>query len=314
MYLFQSLELISYQNVLLNIEETKQFCLELFIDEPFHIFEHNYLHVVTNLTYNGETFIVRGQNWMGIVTIDNNSNEFIIFSPKFILEPGLTLDKIRNVLKENNRKIRIKNVSLSWINKYNLKESNLKLVIRSKKEAIYDVDLLTKLSGKDFANLRNTRNYYISKNKLSFKKTEETNKKDLEKIIETWKQAQFHKYTKNRFQKEAHVYNQTIKYLSQEQDIVFQLCYFEEYPVGFFLFFKNPTDKNGVIYALKGINNVSLGGKHGITDAIYLHVFSLAKNYGILKLNDGELGEFGTAQHKMTFKPSQFLSSFDLIE
>jgi hypothetical protein len=44
-----------------------------------------------------------------------------------------------------------------------------------------------------------------------------------------------------------------------------------------------------------------------------MHAFRLANEFGISKLNDGELGtELGTRLHKMKFGPTLFLKSFDI--
>jgi len=51
----------------------------------------------------------------------------------------------------------------------------------------------------------------------------------------------------------------------------------------------------------------------GVSDATYCYCFEKSQKMGIKYLNDGELGtEIGTREHKLHFKPSTFLKSFDV--
>jgi hypothetical protein len=245
-------------------------------------------------------------------------NEVCIFSPKLL--PDDLVDLMSRLEKTVKLKIKILNVSKYWIDRnYKLLVDCLKnpqIVERSKEEAVYSVELLTDLSGKEFGKLRITRNQLLVTNKIVFREVNSSEDLNLAKtLVYKWNQCQGYKYEKNKLDKEIFVLEKIFEIKKICNTVRMMIGEVEQRVVSLTIFFRSPNFiKYGINYLLKGINRVDDGGTHGVSDATYLHVVESFKRVGCEYINDGELGtEEGTRQHKLRFKPVEFYQSFDVV-
>jgi len=295
------------------------FICNLYEKEEKPIFEHSPYHVLSYLQYGNKLFGVVG-NFGATILVVGKTDQFL-FTPK-VLDYKEFYQLVKSILTLFSREsLMIRNVSESWLRsftghfgtKQNLK---IKVIPRSKEEAIYSVDLLTLMPGKEFSKLRQTRNKLLNKGLLSFR--EIVGKKDLSdslKVLDKWNQVQGYKYTKKKINKEKYVLERFFSLRDKFDHVVFGIGYIGDKPLSVYLMYRIPKKPNyGTIYILKGINRKSEGGRHGISDATYCYCFFQAKKWGIKFINDGELGsEVGTRVHKLGFKPIEFLKSFDVL-
>lgn len=299
-----------------NFDLEKKFVESLYTNEPFPIFEQNIFHVLSYLSFKNTIYGVSGTFGRTIVCISDEKTVFL-FTP-VILNYNDFIDfidflKIRFVQSE----VKIQNVSEKFIK--NVIEFTgkhyYKVIVRSPEEAVYDVDLLTKLEGKSFSGLRQSKNKLLNNSLLKFENISEVNFDRSIAFLTKWQKYQGFKYFKNKYEKEKALYSKFI-YLSQlDHSLIFQIGSVNNADLSIVALIKSCLKKDwGIIYVLKGLNRKEQGGLHGITDATYCYIFGKAKSMGIKYLNDGEMGsEDGTRNHKLRFKPVMFLKSFDLI-
>lgn len=289
------------------------FINSLYSKEPYPVFEHNKYHILSYLKFNNELFAVENKYWKSILISQESKNK--LFTPMIV-----NVSEFINDLKTSNiESLEIINVSQEWI-KNNFAElknnfNKVDLISRSKEEAVYDLDVLSELSGSQFAKLRNTKNKLITNQKLIFKKL--NTQEDLEQakeLINIWNLIQGYKYSKDKKEKEKYVLECLVSESVNDKNLIVEMGFVEGKPLCIVVYFLSPThDKWSEIYMVKGINRTSDQGLHGISDAAYLHVFNELKKMGAKYANDGELGsEEGTRNHKLRFQPCMFLQSFDL--
>jgi hypothetical protein len=301
-------EVFGYSTILEN------FLRDIYINEKVQIFEHNIFHVIGYLGYEHKIYTVGGDKFQSLILIRGNTISF--FTPN-ISDWKEFLDLIvdfKNVFP--SFKIKIQNVSLNWIeeNKNHI-PVDFDIIPRSAEEAVYDVDTLVQLKGAQFSNLRNLKNKLASDGYIIFRNAKKDDFSTIKAFLQKWQDTQGYKYQKDKFEKELFSYQTAIKLIeSSHGSICFDLGYFDNKLVCLCLLLRSDLKKEwGVLYSIKGLNHSDNGGVRGASDSAYMHAFRLANEFGISKLNDGELGtELGTRLHKMKFGPTLFLKSFDI--
>lgn len=286
----------------------QNFIRDLYASEPSPVFEFSSYHILSYLSFNSELYGIETDFGKSIVVVKNGSQIFL-FTPKINnIYNFKSWVKLAGCIKG------ILNISENWLTKYS-KYLKGDLVIRSSNEAIYDVQLLNNLHGKEFTKLRNCRNKLLNNNQLLFQKVSSTNFKDAISVLEKWQLSQGGRYQKNKFEKEKYLFLKFLELSKQTGELVFEIGYINKIPLSVCAFHKVEWKKDwGTIYLVKGINRASDGGIHGVSDATYCHVFNIANKWHLKLLNDGELGsEEGTKSHKLGFKPVYFLKSFDIL-
>lgn len=283
------------------------FINELYINEPYPIFEFSLYHVLSYLSI--DVNIVGIKTKFGSAIFLKKKNDHMLFTPK-----------INNVIlfKEWIDKYSINkiiNVSKNWIDRYS-EELNFEIVPRSKAEAVYDVNLLSKLDGGNFIKLRQVKKKLLENNLIRFVKVDKYNLKDAYDVLDCWQKTQGVKYKKNKYLKEKFLYYKMLNLTQYYPDLSFEIGYINSKPLSVCIIHKVDWKKQwGIIYLIKGINRKKDGGVHGVSDATYLHLIKSAKDWNLKFLNDGELGfEKGTREHKLRFQPINFLASYDLIK
>lgn len=290
-----------------SFSQDQMFITSLFSSEDKPVFEFSSFHVLSYLAFDHRVYGLRASFGQAVLLVDH-------FDAAKLFTPSVNdIDLFQDWLHQNRNVKQITNVSESWISKHgNFIQGETR--VRSAHEAIYDVDTLNRLEGKDFANIRNSKNKLISGDILQFRDVSESNLPDAIAVLTKWQTVQGHKYEKNKYDKERFTYHQLLHLTKQTKNLLFQIGYINSDPVSVFALHKVEWKPNwGVIYLAKGINRASDGGTHGVTDATYCHIFDRANKQGLIYLNDGELGtEQGTRKHKLNFKPVNFLKSFDI--
>lgn len=302
----------------MELAETIKFINELYSQEPDPIFEQNWLHILSYTSF---------QNTLSYETLESGSfiqiftpeHKSITFTP-FIQNPSFW-DEL--VLFHNNlllSQIFIQNVSEHWLatqsDYLNTHFAGaVEYIPRSKEEVVYDIDRLTALEGGHYSNLRHIRNKLVINGGLSFEKISQVNLDNALHILHIWQRVQGEKYIKNKLEKELSVLEKMVDFQHIYPQLQCVLAYFEQRPVGVIVFFTVPTFPTwGEIYMVKGINKTTNGGVRGVSDGLYLYAFQQLKNMGCLYCNDGEMGyEEGTRAHKLSFQPSRYLKSFDIV-
>ncbi|OGY12212.1 MAG: hypothetical protein A3A58_00565 [Candidatus Blackburnbacteria bacterium RIFCSPLOWO2_01_FULL_41_27] len=288
----------------------------LFAKEPFPIFEHSSYHVLSYLSYESKVFFLAGEFGQTILVLRDDN--FFLFSP--LVKDDKEFNQFIECFFEqfNYKKLLIQNISQFWLDSFVndpiFSIWNLEVHPRSKEEVVYDVELLTELKGKEFAKLRNTRNKFLNK-VMHFNAVNSSNLEDVLTVLENWQRYQGFKYSKNRYEKEQFSLRKFAEYFAGLDRFCFEVGYVEEVPLCIVAMHKNNNNVDfGTLYIIKGLNKSEAGGIHGISDAAYCYCFKKAKEMGLKYLNDGELGhEEGTRQHKLRFKPVQFLKSYDVV-
>ncbi len=280
----------------------------LYINETDPIFEFSSYHVLSYLSFETEVYYLESDFGKSILLTRNNG-EIELFTP--LVED---LQKFLLWLEQSNIVKKILNVSQKWHDKYSNK-INGKVISRSENEVIYDVNLLNELSGGSFSGMRQARNKLLNNDVLTFNQINNSNLSDALSVLEKWQNVQGMKYQKNKLDKEKFVYSKFNEFVKQTTDLYFCIGYVDKKPLSVAVLHRVEWKNNwGVIYLIKGINRVTDGGIHGVTDATYYHIFQMAKRWNLNYLNDGELGnEEGTREHKLRFKPVKFLKSYDIL-
>lgn len=299
-----------------DFEVEKRFVESLYINEQYPIFEQNIFHVLSYLSFRNTIYGVSGGFGKTLVCI-SDENKVFLFTPVVNKHKDFIdfVDLLRISFKQDE--VLIQNVSERWIEKISkfYKKHQYKILPRSIEEAVYDVDLLTKLEGKKFAGLRNSKNRLLNKGLLKFDVVSETNLGNCLEFLTKWQKYQGFKYTKNKYEKEKFVYTELLHLSQLDKNLLFQVGVVDDTTLSVVALIRSNIRTDwGIIYELKGLNRKNEGGIHGITDATYCHIFEKAKSIGLKYLNDGELGaEEGTRNHKLRFEPITFLKSFDVV-
>lgn len=295
-----------------------EFINSLYVKENMPVFEHSPYHVLSYLTFQNKLYAIKGCFGKAIVVSDNN--HFWLFTPMVKSFPKFEEFIFSLVSNSETRKVEIKNVSEQWLENFREKASKslikkTEVKERSKEEAIYDTDLLCELPGKDFAKLRNKRNKLLNKGTLVLQKVDKNNLNDALFVLKKWSETQGYKYSKNKYEKEVFVLKSFLEISLKDRNLILRTGYINHEPLSICAFHKVKNKPSwGIIYLIKGINRPTDGGLHGVSDATYCYCFFKARQMGIKRLNDGELGsEKGTREHKLRFKPVMFLKSLDLV-
>lgn len=280
---------------------------------PHILYGHNIIYVVGNLQFKGSTYYLTNPNISAFLVISDNGIQ--IFSPS-VPDNHNWYEEFVNLCIEFELDLTIIHADEQWPIKSGIAENNMwQITARSQSEAIYDVDLLNKLAGKDFAKLRLVRNKLVDSGMIQFENIE-TAEPVLE-LLKNWNTIQGGKYSKNKFEQEAFILKTMIEFKKQYPDAPAYLKYgrLGEKIISYCLFSILPQDPDyGVIHTLKGINRPEAGGVYGASDATYLYVFKYLQEKGVKYINDGELGsEQGTREHKLRFMPVRFNKSYDLL-
>lgn len=296
----------------LTAQEMGGILAELGSKSPRILYGHNLIYIVGNLQFKGDTYYFTGPEISAFLVI--NSHEIQLFSPS-VPDNRAWCEKLANLSSEFELDLKVTHVNEEWPTKSRITEDNAwQIIFRSQAEAIYDLDLLNGLSGKEFAKLRLVRNKFVDSGAMQFEDI--TVAETIAELLKTWNAIQGDKYSKNKFEQEIFILNALIKFKEQYPDTpVYLKCgRFEEKIVSYCLFSILPQDQEyAVMHTLKGINKTESGGTHGASDATYLYVFKYLKGKGVKYINDGELGsEPGTREHKLRFMPVQFNKSYDL--
>lgn len=290
------------------------FIKNLYSDEPSPIFEHNHYHILSYLHFQSKILGVDFKSGSTILVIEDN--KLIFFTPKSKDIKKLILEFASLSRNLNFSEVCILNLSKYQLTRWqkNIQGLNSKIIPRSKEEVVYDAIRLSKLPGKDFAKIRNTRNKLLINRKLDFIDIDQDNIKKAFDVVDLWDKIQGHKYKKKKVDKEKYVIKTLSKFAEEDKNIKVQLAISGNKTLGVIIFFLIPNWKEwGEIYMVKGINRALEGGIRGVSDASYLNIFEEFNKKSILWINDGELGsEPGTRKHKMRFQPVNFLQSFDI--
>lgn len=299
------------------IETSSQTFTRLWRYEPYPIFEHNIVHVYTNLKTKGEIFYFEHSGKTYITCF--REGKFGLFAP-----PLTDYKTIVTIVKElanfnSDGMVEIKNVSKWWLDDFLTKippeDQNIWFwQSRSKEEAVYDLDYLVKLEGKNLATIRSARNRLLDSGKLQFQLLGYDNLKDALLVRHRWQKIQGGRYKKNRSIQEI----ASLEFFAKNNKIesyLTEIGYLDGIPVSFFASFLPATHPTWAInYLIKGLNRPREGGIRGVSDATYLQMFRTLHKRGIKYLNDGELGyEPGTRSHKLHFAPVMYLQSFDMF-
>lgn len=280
---------------------------------PHILYGHNIIYIVGNLQFKGSTYYFTNPNISAFLVISNH--EIQIFSPA-IPDNRKWYEEFAQICIESGSDLKIIHVDEQWPIKSGIVEDNMwQITARSQSEAIYDVDLLNKLAGKDFAKLRLVRNKLVNSGIIQFENIEVA--EPVLDLVKTWNAVQGSKYSKNKFNQEASILKTMVEFKKQYPDApVYMKCgRLGKKIISYCLFSILPQDSDyTVIHTLKGINRPEEGEVHGASDATYLYVFKYLQEQGVKYINDGELGsEQGTREHKLRFMPVRFNKSYDLI-
>lgn len=296
----------------LTAQEIGDILVKLGSKSPRILYGHNLIYIVGNLQFKGNTYYFTGPEISAFLVV--NSHEIQLFSPS-VPDNRAWYEKLANLSFEFGLDLKITHVNEEWPTKSGITKDNAWQVIpRSQAEAVYNLDLLNELPGKEFAKLRIVRNKLVDSGAMQFEDI--TVAEPISELLKTWNAIQGDKYSKNKFEQEAFILNTLIKFKEQYPDapIYLKRGRFEERIVSYCLLSILPQDQEyAVIHTLKGINKTESDGIHGASDATYLYVFKYLKGKGVKYINDGELGsELGTKEHKLRFMPVQFNKSYDL--
>ncbi|MCJ7805298.1 DUF2156 domain-containing protein [Patescibacteria group bacterium] len=295
-----------------------EFLTNLYSKEKKHIFEHSPYHVLSYLRFKNQLYGISGR--FGSLVLVSRKDDKFLFTPR--IDDFKSFELFIKAIKRSLgvTKIEIRNVSEQWLQSFLVNVSNvakrgMSVKERSREEAIYDVDLLCELRGKDFAGIRQSRNKLLNSGSIQFKPFTKISLKDGVGVLNKWQKVQGWKYVKERIEKEKYVLARFFDFSRLTKNVLCGVGYYKEVPLSILVMHLVPNgEKSGTIYLLKGINRPSDGGTHGISDATYCYAFLRAKEMGIKYLNDGELGtEEGTRRHKLNFKPIEFLKSYDVL-
>ncbi len=289
----------------------------LYTNEPYPIFEHNWLHVLTYKRFRVQLYWVECNDFTTVL-IDNDS-ELILFTPRIYGNISKFIDYVKHLQAHRNKHLaRIENVSKPWINNYgNTLVNKLQglILTRSPEEAVYSTSLLTTLHGKAFKHLRYVKRKLSSDHKLLITDVTNKNIEQALSVYETWMEVQGSKYSKNKYTKERYILTELVANRQIFDNIYMKLATYDGKPVGVSIYFASPTHRGwGQVYTIKGINRASDGGVHGLSDYLYLRAFTdLLNEQSVTYINDGELGvEQGTREHKLRFRPINYLQSYDI--
>lgn len=286
---------------------------EISSKSPDILYGHSIIYIVGNLQFKGSTYYFTNPNISAFLVISDH--EIQIFSPA-IPDNRKWYEEFVQLCLESGLSLKIIHVNEQWpIRSEIVEDSMWQVTARSQAEAVYDVDLLNKLAGKDFAKLRLVRNKLVDSGMIQFENIETA--EPIWELLKSWNAVQGSKYSKNKFDQEAFILKTMIEFKKQYSDApVYLKCgRLEEKIISYCLFSILPQDPDyGVIHTLKGINRPEEGGVHGASDATYLYVFKYLREKGVKYINDGELGsEQGTREHKLRFMPVRFNKSYDLL-
>lgn len=289
----------------------------IFSVEPFPIYEHNWQHIFSYASFRSKIYLLQYHDFYSISIM--KYGKIYLFTPYF-----QNIESFQYVVEFfKNKKydlLKILNVSENWINNFNLYNHKHKIVIthRSQNEALYSVDLLSDLKGKQFTELRQTRNRVLKKQVIFFKKINRANLSDCFYLIDQWHKVQGSKYLKNKVNKEKFTVKRFLNFLDSgslcDSNSFCRVSYFSDKPIGYCLSFIHPSNRNYLIcYTVKGINKINEGGFRGTSDSLYLKIVDFCRNNNVKYINDGDLGlEKGTIKHKEKFRPINYLKSFDV--
>lgn len=280
---------------------------------PHILYGHNIIYIVGNLQFKGSTCYFTNPNISAFLVISGHGIQ--IFSPS-VSDNSNWYEEIVYLCIELGMDLKIIHTDERWpIDSGIVKDNMWQIIPRSQSEAIYDIDLLNKLAGKDFAKLRLVRNKLVDSGVIQFENIK-TAESTLE-LLKTWNATQGVKYSKDKFEQEAFILKTIVEFKKQYPDVpVYLKCgRLGEKIISYCLFSILPQNSDyAVIHTLKGINKPEAGGVHGASDATYLHVFKYLQEKGVKYINDGELGsEQGAKEHKLRFMPVRFNKSYDLL-
>lgn len=283
----------------------------LYLDEPVPIYEHNALHILGYLAY-GKDDLLRLQSPNAEAVLANELGKLTIFTPHLLTQNLNWIEQISDIYEPEV--IVIQNVSEHWYMKNADKFTGFESVPRSEHEVVYSTRVLTELTGKNFAKLRQTRNRLLSSGHLSFQSIHDDNMADALDLIRKWNAVQGYKYQKDKEQKEVYVVETFLSLCKLSDNYYGEIGYIDGVAQSLTIYLvSNRNPRWGIIYLLKGNNRQEDGGVRGATDATYLYVVSKLRSMGVEYINDGDLGkEKGTIEHKLRFKPVRELKSFDL--
>jgi len=299
-----------------------QFVAGLYGTEEKPIFEHSGFHVLSHLRFGSVVWGIEGGEgkWKGVAVL--REGRVFLFTPAIENHKMFTRFLGGFQAKLGVPELEIQNVSKQWTALFEKHTVNFfppswrySLHPRSKEEVVYDAKLLHELRGKEFEKLRNSKNKLLKRGTLAFRAVRRENLSDALHVLEAWQEEQGYKYAKNRYAKEQYTVERFCELAEQFPDILFEIGYGEGKPLSMCILHRTEQAKQwGVIYLVRGLNRRVEGGMHGVSDATYCHCFDRAYEWGIKFLNDGELGsEYGTREHKLRFKPVEFLQSFDIV-
>lgn len=280
---------------------------------PHILYGHNIIYVVGNLQFKGSTYYFTNRDVSMFLVI--GEHEIQMFSPS-IPDDCKWYEDFAQICVEFGLDLKIIHVDEQWpIRSGIIEDSKWQITARSQSETIYDINVLNKLAGKDFAKLRLVRNKLIDSGMIQFENIESA--ESILDLLKTWNDVQGSKYSKNKFEQETFILKTMVDFEKQYPDApVYLKCgRLGEVIISYCLFSILPQDPDyAVIHTLKGINRQEAGGVHGASDAAYLYVFKYLQEKGVKYVNDGELGsEQGTREHKLRFMPVRFNKSYDLI-
>lgn len=292
-------------------------CLDkIFVDEPLPVFEHSAYHISSYFLHGRQLYFTNTNDWQGVVGVDDQT--IIIFSPIIISSDIFLIFLKELVLKFPSYSIRVNNVSDYWIKKNSewVNADEYKVVERSKEEVIYNLPPLVELSEDYLSDLGRLKRKLLDSSVLTFCSLTSHTLPDACRVARKWQETQGTKYAKNKLEKELFVLEQFVIFANKFPTEVFSsVGYINDEPVSYQLAFIHTNFTNYAIsYSLKGLNREGEGGRAGVSDATYYQVFGEAFKRGAVFLNDGELGvEPGTRRHKLKFRPSQFIKSYDIL-
>lgn len=284
-------------------------------DKQCLLFEHNFLHVIAGLLFSNDLYLITYPTWSAIAAVDNDKKVIQILYPKFT-DSGIFISDLlslrQKLTKESTLKILYLNeCDVACLQSFIINNQYLSLKPRSKNEAIYSVDILNELKGQHFSNLRNLKNKIAKDKDWKFVSVNERNISSVFDLQSKWQESQGLKYKNKKGDRERFLYKTIIQKFRNDTNCYFELCLYKDVPVGLFVLWRI-DDEWAVLYHSKGLNQNIQGGVKGASNALYLRVFDIAYKLGLKFINDGELGEPGSASHKIGFLPIYFIKSFDL--
>lgn len=168
----------------------------IFKCEPYPIYEQNWQHIFSYIKFESNIYILKKNDFTSVCFKKNK--KYVMFSPYFTNIESLKSAIIFIKNKNNENVVKIINISEFWLNKFkNISYGiNYKIINRSEREALYDVDLLCKLEGRDFEKLRQIKNKNIIGKKIYFNDLNNKGISDCVHIIKKWNNVQGFKYKK----------------------------------------------------------------------------------------------------------------------